>query len=84
MAISLKGEDLGEVLDFFGGFRDLHNGVIRVLHNLSFIEDPTRIFRAVRYENRYAFRMDEQTRAPGEGVRRDAPRRRSVQRPSAR
>lgn len=63
MAISLKGEDLGEVLDFFGGFRDLHNGVIRVLHNLSFIEDPTRIFRAVRYENRYAFRMDEQTRA---------------------
>jgi tRNA nucleotidyltransferase (CCA-adding enzyme) len=33
-----------------------------VLHNLSFIEDPTRIFRAVRYENRYAFRMDEQTR----------------------
>ena len=63
MAISLKGEDLGEVLDFFGGFRDLGNGVIRVLHNLSFIEDPTRIFRAVRYENRYAFRMDEQTRA---------------------
>jgi tRNA nucleotidyltransferase (CCA-adding enzyme) len=63
MAISLKGEDLGEVLDFFGGFRDLHNGVIRVLHNLSFIEDPTRIFRAVRYENRYGFRMDEQTRA---------------------
>jgi tRNA nucleotidyltransferase (CCA-adding enzyme) len=36
--------------------------VIRVLHNLSFIEDPTRIFRAVRYENRYGFRMDEQTR----------------------
>jgi tRNA nucleotidyltransferase (CCA-adding enzyme) len=32
-----------------------------VLHNLSFIEDPTRIFRAVRYENRYGFRMDEQT-----------------------
>ena len=63
MAISLKGDDLGEVLDFFGGFRDLHDGIIRVLHNLSFIEDPTRIFRAVRYENRYGFRMDEQTRA---------------------
>src|SRR5439155_14907296 len=34
---------------------------IRVLHNLSFIDDPTRIFRAVRYENRYGFRMDEHT-----------------------
>ena len=34
---------------------------IRVLHNLSFIEDPTRIFRAIRYENRYGFRMDEHT-----------------------
>ncbi len=34
-----------------------------MLHNLSFIEDPTRIFRAVRYENRYGFRMDEQTKS---------------------
>lgn len=61
MAVSLKGEDIGTVLDFFGGARDLQEGIIRVLHNLSFIEDPTRIFRAVRYENRYGFRMDEQT-----------------------
>jgi len=63
MAISLSGRDLGTVIDFFGGYRDLKEGVVRVLHNLSFIEDPTRIFRAVRYENRYGFRMDEQTRA---------------------
>jgi tRNA nucleotidyltransferase (CCA-adding enzyme) len=63
MAVSLHGEDLGTVIDFFGGFRDLREGVIRVLHNLSFIEDPTRIFRAVRYENRYGFRMDEQTKS---------------------
>ena len=61
MAISLSGEDFGTVIDFFGGFRDLRAGVIRVLHNLSFIEDPTRMFRAVRYENRYGFRMDDQT-----------------------
>ena len=67
MAISLEGGDFGTVLDFFGGLRDLHDGVIRVLHNLSFIEDPTRIFRAVRYENRYGFRMDEQTRALARG-----------------
>lgn len=62
MAISLRGRDFGTVIDFFGGYRDLREGVIRVLHNLSFIEDPTRIFRAVRYENRYGFRMDEQTK----------------------
>jgi tRNA nucleotidyltransferase (CCA-adding enzyme) len=62
MAISLRGRDFGTVIDFFGGYRDLREGVVRVLHNLSFIEDPTRIFRAVRYENRYGFRMDEQTR----------------------
>jgi tRNA nucleotidyltransferase (CCA-adding enzyme) len=63
MAISLRGRDFGTVVDFFGGYRDLRDGVIRVLHNLSFIEDPTRIFRAVRYENRYGFRMDEQTKS---------------------
>ncbi|MBU2602183.1 MAG: CBS domain-containing protein [Actinobacteria bacterium] len=63
MAVSLKGDDLGTVIDFFGGLEDLDSGAIKVLHNLSFIEDPTRIFRAVRYENRYGFRMDEQTRA---------------------
>jgi tRNA nucleotidyltransferase (CCA-adding enzyme) len=63
MAISLCGRDLGVVLDFFGGLRDLREGTIRVLHNLSFIEDPTRIFRAVRYENRFGFRMDEPTKA---------------------
>jgi tRNA nucleotidyltransferase (CCA-adding enzyme) len=61
MAVSLKGDDLGRLVDPFGGRRDLEAGCIRVLHNLSFIDDPTRIFRAVRYENRYGFRMDEHT-----------------------
>jgi len=61
MAVSLSGRDFGTVVDFFGGYRDLRGRVVRVLHNLSFIEDPTRIFRAVRYENRYGFRMDEHT-----------------------
>jgi tRNA nucleotidyltransferase (CCA-adding enzyme) len=67
MAVSLKGEHFGAVLDFFGGLRDLDRRIVRVLHNLSFIEDPTRIFRAIRYENRYGFRMDEQTRALARG-----------------
>ena len=63
MAVSLKGADFGRLVDPFGGRRDLEAETIRVLHNLSFIDDPTRIFRAIRYENRYGFRMDEHTRA---------------------
>jgi tRNA nucleotidyltransferase (CCA-adding enzyme) len=61
MAASLKGSDFGRLLDPFGGRRDLVAGRIRVLHNLSFIDDPTRILRAIRYEGRYGFRMDEHT-----------------------
>ena len=61
MAVSLKGEDFGRLVDFFGGLRDLENRVVRVLHNLSFIDDSTRLFRAIRYENRYGFRMDSHT-----------------------
>jgi len=61
MAVSLKGDDYGRLVDPFGGRVDLEEKRIRVLHNLSFIDDPTRIFRAIRYENRYGFRMDEHT-----------------------
>ncbi len=61
LAVSLKGEDFGRVVDFFGGLGDLEASVVRVLHNLSFIDDPTRLFRALRYENRYGFRMDAHT-----------------------
>jgi tRNA nucleotidyltransferase (CCA-adding enzyme) len=61
MAVSLKGEDFGRLVDYFGGEDDLERGIVRVLHSLSFIDDPTRIFRAIRYENRYGFRMDAHT-----------------------
>ena len=61
MAVSLAFHDFGRLLDFFGGLKDIEARVIRVLHNLSFIEDPTRIFRAIRYENRLGFRMDPHT-----------------------
>lgn len=61
MAVSLSTRDYGRLLDFFGGLRDIEGGIIRVLHNLSFIEDPTRIFRAIRYENRLGFRMNSYT-----------------------
>jgi tRNA nucleotidyltransferase (CCA-adding enzyme) len=61
MAVSLKGADYGRLVDPFHGRADLEQGAIRVLHNLSFIDDPTRIFRAIRYENRLGFRMEPHT-----------------------
>jgi len=59
MAVSLKPADFGRLADPFGGRADLEARVLRVLHNLSFIDDPTRIFRGIRYEARYGLRMEE-------------------------
>jgi tRNA nucleotidyltransferase (CCA-adding enzyme) len=59
MAASLKPADFGRLTDPFGGRRDLDARVLRVLHNLSFIDDPTRIFRGIRYEARYGLRLEE-------------------------
>jgi len=59
MAVSLRAGDFGRLVDPFGGRRDIAERRLRVLHNLSFVDDPTRIFRAVRYESRLGFRMDE-------------------------
>jgi len=61
MAVSLRGDDYGALFDPFGGRDDLVARRVSVLHNLSFIEDPTRIFRALRYETRYGFRMEPRT-----------------------
>jgi len=55
MAVRLDGEHFGELLDPLGGQDDLSQKSIRVLHSHSFIDDPTRIFRAIRYEARYSF-----------------------------
>lgn len=63
MAIHLIEERFGDLVDPFSGQEDLFNKTIRVLHNLSFVEDPTRILRAVRFEVRFQFHMDEQTEA---------------------
>lgn len=62
MAIRLDGEHFGELLDPLNGQQDLKQGIIRVLHPRSFIDDPTRIFRAIRYESRYSFQLDPATR----------------------
>lgn len=61
MAIQLNKKYFGKLIDFFGGQRDLRIGVIRVLYNLSFVEDPARIIRAIRFEQRYNFKMDMAT-----------------------
>lgn len=61
LAISLNAPRFGDITDDYGGRRDLRNKSIRVLHPLSFIEDPTRVFRAVRFEQRLGFRLDGET-----------------------
>ncbi|HEX9116459.1 MAG TPA: CBS domain-containing protein [Anaerolineae bacterium] len=58
LALRLEPDRWGELLDFYGGKRDLEEGLIRVLHNLSFVEDPTRILRAVRFEQRFGFTIE--------------------------
>jgi tRNA nucleotidyltransferase (CCA-adding enzyme) len=54
-AIELTKDRLGTLIDYFGGLDDLRHKVVRVLHSLSFVEDPTRVLRAVRFEQRYGF-----------------------------
>jgi tRNA nucleotidyltransferase (CCA-adding enzyme) len=61
LAVALNQHEFGELLDFFGAQRDLQDKAIRVLHNLSFVEDPTRVFRAIRFEQRLAFRIGKHT-----------------------
>lgn len=61
MAVALNPDRFGELVDYFNGIEDLQIGAIRVLHNLSFIEDPTRILRAIRFEQRYDMAIEPQT-----------------------
>lgn len=61
LAVALNPEEFGELIDFFGGQKDIKDKAVRVLHNLSFVEDPTRILRAVRFEQRFSFKVGKQT-----------------------
>jgi len=61
MAISLSKEDWGTLIDFYGGRRDLKEGVLRILHNLSFVEDPSRILRGIRIEQRLGLKFEGNT-----------------------
>jgi tRNA nucleotidyltransferase (CCA-adding enzyme) len=62
LAIRLTTPKQGELLDFFGGYLDLQSRQIKVLHPNSFIEDPTRIYRAVRFAVKLNFTIEEQTK----------------------
>ena len=61
MAIPLSGEEQGRLMDPFEGVDDLEAGHIRVLHDKSFVDDATRMLRAVRYEQRLGFQIEEHT-----------------------
>lgn len=61
LAIRITPHGFGELVDFFGGQKDIKDKTIRVIHALSFIEDPTRMFRAVRFAERFGFQLGKQT-----------------------
>ncbi len=61
LAVRLNRKRYGELIDFFGGLRDIKDKTIRVLHSLSFVEDPTRVLRAIRFEQRFDFHLSKHT-----------------------
>ena len=63
LAVKLNKRDYGTLVDYFGAQRDLREKIIRVLHNLSFVEDPTRVLRAIRFEQRFGFKIGKLTLA---------------------
>lgn len=61
LAFCINSDRFGMLTDYFGGLQDLQQRLVRVLHNLSFVEDPTRVFRAIRFEQRLGFRIAPHT-----------------------
>ncbi len=61
MAVSINKTSFGSLIDPYGGLKDLKKGIIRVFHEKSFIDDPTRILRAVRFEQRFCFKFSTKT-----------------------
>ncbi len=57
-----KSAATGEIIDFTGGLKDIKNRTLRVLHDNSFVDDPTRIIRALKFSVRFGFRLDEHTK----------------------
>ena len=63
LAIALNRDRFGALIDYLGGVEDLQKGVIRVLHSLSFVEDPIRILRALRFAGRFGFELSKGTKS---------------------
>lgn len=63
LAMSLNQENFCELVDYVGGFEDIKSKTIKILHDKSFIDDPTRIIRGLKYSTRLGFELDEHTRA---------------------
>lgn len=61
LAIQLCPDRFGILIDFFTAQKDIKEKTIRILHNLSFVEDPTRVFRAIRFEQRFGFSIGKLT-----------------------
>jgi len=61
IAMSISRENFGEIFDPFDGMSDIKRKLIRILHRNSFVDDPTRIFRALRYKNRFGFKLEDET-----------------------
>jgi tRNA nucleotidyltransferase (CCA-adding enzyme) len=61
LALRLDGSHYGDLHDYWGGLNDLREGLVRVLHPLSFVDDPTRMLRAVRFEQSLGFRIEKRT-----------------------
>jgi tRNA nucleotidyltransferase (CCA-adding enzyme) len=61
LAMRLDGHHYGELHDYWGGLNDLRQGIVRCLHSLSFVDDPTRMLRAVRFEQRFGFHIEGRT-----------------------
>jgi tRNA nucleotidyltransferase (CCA-adding enzyme) len=62
MALEIDSYNFGKLIDFYGGYNDLISKKIKTLHNLSFVEDPTRIIRAFRFAARYKFELGKDTK----------------------
>ena len=81
LALALNPDHFLELKDFFGGYNDLVNRRIRILHSFSFLEDPTRLFRAIRFAGRFNFVFEQDTRRAFElAISREAPEKLSLKR----
>ncbi len=84
LALCINPENFLQLKDFFGGYQDLINRQIRILHAFSFLEDPTRLFRALRFAGRFKFVMESDTRQAFElAISREAPAKLSIKRIAA-